>query len=197
MPSSLQLGSIIMLCLADGDAPSSEEDEDLADWRDRAHEGATQFDEHRIQYPFRGLPDLGTVGQRRPPASKKRSDHLKKGMMVAVNMKGEEHPLSIGKILYLFVDTRFQARWMRVHWWEPLQNRFRGTYRANPQGPSFAGNLLLTPVSGIGKVVLIHWSGSRDRHPVLTAGFAIREETLKLARVDVRLTDPAIQLKLQ
>lgn len=182
---------------ADREASSSEEDTDLVQWKHRAHEGATHIDKHIIEYPFRGLPDLGTRGQRRPPASRKRPGHLHKGMMVAVNMQREEHPLSIGKILYLFVDSRFKARWMRVHWWEPLNNKFRGTYRANPQGPSFAGNLLLSPVPGIGEVTLIHWSKPRDVHPVLTLSDTIRDTTLKLAKVDVRLTDPAIQRKLQ
>ncbi len=194
-------GRMHMLCsplvpVSGSESSSSEEDASLIAWKDNAHRRGTEVDRYQLRYPSRGLPDLGTRAQRYPPGSETRPTFLKKDMMVAVNMKGERHPLSIGKIISLFVDEEHGAPFARVHWYEPLQNKFRGTYRPNPAGLSHSGNLLLERRPGVGEVTLVHWSKGLHDHSVLTQDSKIRNVTLKLARLDVRLQNKDIQQKL-
>ena len=163
-------------------------------WRkEAAHVDAKELDAFRIKKPNRGFPDLGKKMFRRPPCSGTRKAKLASGMMVAVCMKDEAHPLFIAQILKVFRDNKHGATWLRVNWWEPLSGKFCGTYRANPHGPGYAGNLLVTPLKGLKEVDLIHWSTPTDKHQVMTKGDTIAEGTLKAARADVRMSDPDTQ----
>ena len=155
------------------------------------------MDKHTIRFPEAGLRDLGTLAERLPPGSETRTTFLEAGMMIAVNMPEQPHPLSVAKVLFIFEDKEHGAVWARVNWFEPLKNKFRGVYRANPAGESYAGNLLLTPLTGLHALRLVHWGRSTDDHPVLTMDGHLRDCTMKIARLDVRLDTPELKLLLK
>ena len=100
------------LCNIGESEPSASDTEDpaLLDWKLGAHRlQAESLARQDVHFSDRGLRDLGTLAEIEPPGSNTRPDYLEPGMMIAVSMQEQEHPLSVAKIITIFRDRTHSA----------------------------------------------------------------------------------------
>ena len=177
----------------------------LKEWKDQAHatKGAKRVQFWKIQHPFSGVPRLGQYNW--PAIAKNRAKNLRVGYQVALHME-DPCPISVGKIVDLFIDKDRVGYWMRVHWYEPPNGKWRtGAYTLNPAQESTSyENILLTDVQGIPPVYLFHWAptntGSSQtpiQFPVLTKHGKLSGRVVHLAQQDYRFQNrPDVRQKL-
>lgn len=156
---------------------------------------AKTFKKLDVQFPFVGIPTMGTKSIRRPTYSQRENVlELKQTIAFWVPHAPHQHPLYVAKIEMLFEDQQLRKKWIRFRYYATATNHYGRTYNIGV-GPQWLENRLLESVGDVDGLVLVHW-GSRA-YPVLTGSRSICHPVVKLAMNDPRLIKEGAARALQ